>query len=45
MLPSFVAVQEKIRALLRMADDAAASMSNELKIHLVKIPKQVTTAR
>lgn len=35
------AVQEKIRALLRMADDAAASMSNELKIQLVKIPKQI----
>lgn len=37
-----VAVQDKVIALLRMADDAAASMNNELRVQLVKIPKQVT---
>lgn len=37
-----VAVQDKISALLRMADDAAASMNNELRVQLVKIPKQVS---
>lgn len=36
-----IAVQDKISALLRMADDAAASMNNELRVQLVKIPKQV----
>ncbi|KAL3135805.1 hypothetical protein ABBQ32_007367 [Trebouxia sp. C0010 RCD-2024] len=36
-----VAVQDKISALLRMADDAAASMNNELRVQLVKIPKQI----
>lgn len=35
------AVQDKVSALLRMADDAAASMNNELRVQLVKIPKQV----
>ncbi|DBB08089.1 hypothetical protein WJX82_010392 [Trebouxia sp. C0006] len=35
------AVQEKITALLRLADDAAASMNNELRVQLVKIPKQI----
>lgn len=35
------AVQDKIAALLRMADDAATSMNNELRVQLVKIPKQV----
>ena len=35
------AVQDKVTALLRVADDAAASMNNELRVQLVKIPKQV----
>jgi len=30
--------------LLRLADDAAASMNNELRVQLVKIPKQVFRA-
>ena len=37
-------MQEKVNALLRMAADAAASMNNELRIQLVKIPKQVSAA-
>ena len=37
-------VQERITALLRLADDAAASMNNELRVQLVKIPKQVFRA-
>ena len=37
----YVTVQEKVAALRRMADDAVASMNNELRVQLVKIPKQV----
>lgn len=37
-------MQNKISALLRMADDAAASMNNELRVQLVKIPKQVPSS-
>ena len=37
------AVQARVDALHRMAEDAAASLRNELKVQLVKIPKQVST--
>ena len=38
------AVLDRVNALLRLADNAAASMSNELRVQLVKIPKQVRRA-
>ena len=36
------AVQDRVAALLRMGADAATSMNNELRVQLVKIPKQVS---
>lgn len=37
-------MQDRVAALLRMGADAAASMNNELRVQLVKIPKQVSKA-
>lgn len=41
-LDCHAAVQARVDALHRMAEDAAASLRNELKVQLVKIPKQVS---
>eukprot|EP00891_Asterochloris_glomerata_P002271 jgi/Astpho2/2271/Aster-x0518 len=38
-------VQARVDALHRMAEDAAASLRNELKVQLVKIPKQARVMR
>ena len=44
LITSIGTVQEKVASLLRLAEDAAASMNNELRVQLVKIPKQVSAA-